>query len=271
MTSINLDEIADILSECAKSYILPRYKALEDHEISSKTGPNDLVTQADIDVEAHLERVLPALLPGSIVVGEEAVSRGSASLDVLADETQMVWVVDPVDGTHNFVHHKREFGIMLACVIGGEVRYGWIYDVLGEACAVMERGAGAYFEGQRLQVSQESQINALSGHLNPRYFPKEYRPHIKEAGTKFKSCQSLHCAAHEYLRIAKGEAHFALYSRMKAWDHLPGALMVEEAGGYVAKWDRTPYRPQDHHVGLLAAASQENWEQVYEIFLKEYL
>ena len=136
MSSVNLENVAEILKECAEKYILPRYKTLADHEISSKSGPRDLVTHADIDVEEHLKRVLPDLLPGSIVIGEESVSSGRASLDILKDITQSIWVVDPVDGTHNFVHHKSEFGIMLACVVNGVTQYSWIYDVLDRKSVV---------------------------------------------------------------------------------------------------------------------------------------
>lgn len=268
MSSVSPEIVAEILRECAEKYILPRYKMLAKHEISSKSGPRDLVTQADIDVEEHLKCVLPGLLPGSIVIGEESVSGGKASLDVLKDVTQSIWIVDPVDGTYNFVHHKPEFGIMLACVVNGVTQYGWIYDVLGERMAIAERGSGAFIGAQKLQVRPLHSITELMGHINPGYFPAQYKNHIRAAREKFKSCQTLNCAAHEYLRIVTGQAQFSVYSRLKPWDHLPGALMITETGGYVEKWDRTPYTPQDHHVGLIAAASQENWNMVYDVFLK---
>lgn len=271
MSVLDVDKISDILRECAERYIIPRYKLLEQHEISTKSGPRDLVTQADIDVEEHLKLVLPGLLPGSIVVGEEGVSSGLISLDLLSDDTRPVWVVDPVDGTHNFVHHKREFGVMLACVIGGRVEYGWIYDVLGSEMLVAERGAGAFAGSQKLQVQPMQALSNMAGHLNPVYFPKEYKEHIRHARGLFRSCDTLNCAAHEYLRIAKGQAQFSIYSRMKPWDHLPGALIVEEAGGYVARWDREPYAAKDSHVGLIIAASEADWNMVYDVFLKDAL
>lgn len=271
MPVINPDDISKIIIECAERYILPRYKMLEQSQISTKTGPRDLVTQADIDVEERLKKVLPGIMPGSVVIGEEGVSSGQASLDALKDTSRPVWVVDPVDGTHNFVHHKREFGVMLACVIGGVTQYSWIYDVLGPDMLVAERGSGAFISGERLKVSSGRSIDYFDGHLNPGYFPREYREHIREARGRFKSCDSLNCAAHEYLRVASGQAQFSLYSRLKPWDHLPGALMVQEAGGFVAQWDGSPYTPQDHHTGLLVAASQENWDAVYDVFLKGYV
>ena len=271
MTIVNPENIADILAECAQNYILPRYQALEDHEISTKTGPRDLVTQADIDVEAHLERVLPDLLPGSVVAGEEGISRGDVPIEILDDNAQKIWVVDPVDGTHNFVHHKREFGIMLALVINGQTEASWIYDVLGETCAITEKGSGAYFGDVRLNVSDEVDPANISGHINPRYFPEQFRDELMSAGESFAKCQRLHCAAHEYLRIAKGEAHFSVYSKLKPWDHLAGALMVEEAGGFIQTWDRKTYTAAIRDKGIIASNNQEIWDAVYDAFLRKFL
>jgi fructose-1,6-bisphosphatase/inositol monophosphatase family enzyme len=271
MSVLDTDKVSAIIRECAERYILPRYKLLEEHQVMTKSGPRDLVTQADIDVEEHLKHVLPSLLPGSIVVGEEGVSSRLISLDLLKDDTRPVWVVDPVDGTHNFVHHKREFGVMLACIINGRVEHGWIYDVLGPEMLVAERGAGAFTGDERLQVNPMHALSSMEGHLNPGYFPKEYKDHINRARGLFKFCQTLNCAAHEYMRIAKGEAQFSIYSRMKPWDHLPGALIVEEAGGYVARWDREPYAAKDSHIGLIIAASREDWDMVYDVFLKDII
>ncbi len=271
MTVINPENIANILAECAERYILPRYKALEDHQISTKSGPRDLVTQADIDVEAHLERVLPDLLPGSVVIGEEGISRGDKLVDILDDDTQKIWIVDPVDGTSNFVHHKREFGIMLGCVINGVTEYSWIYDVLGGTCAVTERGSGAYFGEERLSVTLENDPKDLLGHINTRFFPKEYREELRGAGKAFKSCESLHCAAHEYLRIAQGKAHFSVYSRLKPWDHIPGALMVEEAGGLIKQWNGETYSPHVRDAGIIVANNEDCWANVRDSFVKKYV
>lgn len=269
MSVINPEKVADILSECADLYILPRYQQLKDYEISTKTGPRDLVTQADIDVEAHLERVLPDLLPGSIVIGEEGVSRGDMNIDALQDKSQKIWVVDPVDGTHNFVSGKREFGVMLACVIDGVTQCSWIYDVLGEIHYIAERGAGAYMSSERLSLEPKDDLEHMTAHINYRYFPKAIQPKIRNAMDQFGESFSLGCAAHEYTRIAKGESDLALYSRLKPWDHLPGALMVREAGGFIAKWDGTEYTPQDDYAGLIVTSSEKNWNKSFNIIFKD--
>ena len=268
MTVINPEKIAEIIIECAEKYILPRYKLLEDHEIQTKSGPNDLVTQADLDVEAHLTRILPDLLPGSVVIGEESASENPDMLNILQDDTQKLWIVDPVDGTGNFVRHEREFGVMLACIMNGETQLSWIYDVLGKEIAITERGSGAFIGSTRLQVDPEVDLGKLSGYINPKYFPKNIQDEIKEIMQSFDRCKSLNCAAHEYLHLAKGETHFSIYSRLKACDHLPGVFMAAEAGAYIAKWDGNPYTPKDHHTGLISASNQDVWDHVFNQFLK---
>ena len=267
MPVIDPQKIADLLVECSDTYILPRYKKLSKGEISTKTGPNDLVTQADIDVEEHLKRVLPEILPGSVVLGEEGVSNGEVSLDLLQDKSRPVWVADPVDGTFNFAHGKREFGVMLGLIIDGVTEYGWIYDTLGEAMSIAEHGAGAFCDNVRLHVNNIEAPQEMSGHINPKYFPPEFRDHIAQKREEFAHCSSIGCAAHEYLRIAKGDAQFSVYSRLKPWDHVPGALIITEAGGVVRKWDGEEYTPDDVHTGIIAASSERAAKDVQAIFM----
>ncbi len=270
MAVVNPEKISAILSECADLYVLPRYKALGQEDVFEKTSAHDLVTKADIDVEAHLKRVLPDMLPGSIVIGEEGVSNGEQSLDALRDSDQKMWIVDPVDGTYNFVHNNREFGIMLALIIGGETAGAWIYDVLGAVCAIAEKGSGVFLGGERQYVSNSLyDASALSGHVNPKYFHEAQQEHVKTVQKEFKKCFSFGCSAHEYLNIIQGNTQFSVYSKLMPWDHLPGALMVQEAGGYVAKWDGQPYQVKDLDAGLISANSKDTWMLAHDAFVKK--
>ncbi|HEY8190721.1 MAG TPA: inositol monophosphatase [Micavibrio sp.] len=272
MTMLEIDsaKIADVLKECAEKYILPRYKTLMPEQIQTKRHENDLVTVADIETELALQDILPRMIPGCVVIGEESVSSGTASLDILKDPSQTIFVVDPVDGTYNFRHGKREFAVMMALVAGGETRMGWIYDVLGDMHAITEKGAGAFLGGKRMRVADPKPVAECSAFLNPSYFPKEMRPFlndIKEEAKKLKSAKSLYCSAHEYLQLASGQADFGINGWMKPWDHLAGSLMVQEAGGIVQKWDGTIYRPQDETGGLIIASNQDLWNFARRGFL----
>ncbi len=271
MSVIDNDKISDLIKDCARQIILPRFQALADHEIDTKTGPRDLVTQADIQAEAFLEKHLPDLYPGSIVIGEEGISRGDHSLDVLAKPSrEPVWVIDPVDGTFNFVHGKEEFGVMLAYIVDGQVQHAWIYDPLKDRMHVAEKGAGAYCNDQRHRVSQQTNPSEMIGHVSRRFFPDDLQDTIEERMQGLKSWRTIGAAAHEYTRIAAGQSDVSVYSRLKPWDHLPGSLIVTEAGGYIAKWNGQPYELSDQYAGLIVTNSKESWDNVFELIFSGF-
>jgi len=107
-----ITQVNALLKEVAAQAILPRYRALHSNQIQEKE-PGDYVTAADLASEAMLKKGLSALLPGSQVVGEEEISANPGLLDDLDDESP-IWVIDPLDGTINFVNGVRGFAIQLA-------------------------------------------------------------------------------------------------------------------------------------------------------------
>ncbi len=269
--AFDTDRISALIVEAADTLIMPRYKLLKSEEIDTKSGPNDLVTIADKEAEEFLNREITALYPNSILIGEESISEGRKSLDSLLEKDKIIWVTDPVDGTYNFVHGNREFGVMLAAVYNGAVVQGWIYDVLGKKMMVAEQGAGAYFDGKRLKTAGPKPVNALEGHIGMKYMPEGVRPYLLEQKTKVKKAFSLSCAAHEYLRIIQGDADFCIYSRVKAWDHLAGTLAVSEAGGTATLWAGGEYYPSFSGHGVLAASCSEVEEEIRRTFLDGFM
>lgn len=146
-----ISAVAEIVREVALTEILPRFGTLKVHEIRTKTHPGDLVTDADIQAELHLSRLLTALLPGSVVVGEEATHHDRAVLDRLSEDAP-VWVIDPVDGTNNFAHGRDSFGVIVALVKKGRTVAGCIHDPVKNITVIGEEGAGAWCEGVRILV-----------------------------------------------------------------------------------------------------------------------
>lgn len=255
VSSIDPERIGDLLRECAQRFIMPRFRALQDHEVDTKTGPNDLVTIADRESEAFLEEFLERNFYGSVAIGEEAVSAKIKTTEILKDKDAMVWIIDPVDGTNNFVHGKEEFCVMLACVAGGEIVGGWIYDAPHDRMLITEKGAGTAIDGNAVSVSSFKPLQETGGYVATRFLPRAMRPHIKELGKSVRLLAPLNCAGHEYLRLASGESDFAIYSRIRPWDHFAGTLAVKEAGGHVMKWDGTPYVPGDEFGGIAVAST----------------
>jgi fructose-1,6-bisphosphatase/inositol monophosphatase family enzyme len=255
--------VADAMAEVAATEIMPRFRNLAEADIRKKHG-DETVTVADEAAERALEPRLRALVPGSVVVGEEGVAADSGVLGLLAGKDP-VWVVDPIDGTRNFAAGKADFGMMVALVRHNESLAGWIYDPVRKRAYVAERGSGAWRDGERLLLASDipSDDRELRGSISYLFFPEPSRELLRaKAREGLGQPTDRSCAARVYVDITEARQHFVLYRNMKPWDHLPGALIVAEAGGKVAKWDRSAYRPTDTGGGILAAGNAEVWERV---------
>lgn len=270
--AVDMDKVSDILREQTAIHIMPRFRQLASHEIMTKTSPTDLVTVADKDMERALIDILPNLLPGSIVLGEEGVSAGDISLDTLTDISRPVWVTDPVDGTHNFAHGKEEFCTMLALVVDGITQASWIYDPVNSTMFTAIKGEGAYRNDERLNLKPDSRtLPTLEGFAGLKYFRKEMRPHIQAQSSQVQKLSSLFCAGHEYMRMATGQADFSIYTKVMPWDHLAGQLIYQEGGGQHAQWSGQPYTPQTKFGGILSASSPEIWDEIHKLFLEKII
>ncbi|MGB0749726.1 MAG: inositol monophosphatase family protein, partial [Magnetospiraceae bacterium] len=179
------------------------------------------------------------LLPGSAAIGEEGAAKKPQILDLLED-SEPLWLIDPVDGTHNFAHGDPRFAVMMALVMGRETVAGWIYEPLRDSMAIAEKGGGAWLDGKKMTVADTRSKKRLNG-----YAGWSGRKKIqKYLGSEFSTLTSLRCVGIEYRNIANGDADFAVYSRLKPWDHAPGELLFREAGGMSAmQIGKAPYRP----------------------------
>ena len=179
--SINPEQVADIIKDVAATIIMPRFQNLSDDEIKSKTGPTDLVTIADLESEEALTKHFKDILPGSYVVGEEAVSKNEISTSILATENDPVWVIDPVDGTNNFATGNPTFGVIVTLVQGGQTVQGWIYDVPGDRTAITERGSGVEINGARkIYPANDKPLKESKGFISRKFLPKQMRDELKE-------------------------------------------------------------------------------------------
>lgn len=266
MTDHLIDEVGSLLREVAATAILPVFRRLDDADVGEK-APGEVVTVADRRSEQLLGAGLERLLPGSVVVGEEGVAADPTILDRLHGDAP-VWVVDPLDGTANFAAGQRPFAVMVALRQAGATRAAWILDPMADSLAVAERGSGAYVDGVplRTQVGQPP-VAALSGAVS-RYLPAELRATMTAGlGRLGEVGPGQHCAGFEYPRVATGAQDFVLFWRTLPWDHLPGVLLVEEAGGFARRFDGDRYDPTDDRQGLLVAANEAIWATVHETLI----
>jgi fructose-1,6-bisphosphatase/inositol monophosphatase family enzyme len=268
--NIDIDQVSNIIKDVAAQKIAPRFQNLQNHEIRSKKSPNDLATIADDEAEEELTRILKDILPGSQVLGEEAVSRGITSRDILK-ENGAVWVVDPVDGTGNFAAGRPIFGSMVALIINGERIAGWIYQILLQKMTACEKGSGITIGGKAVTVEKapdDASFQDMRAFLAKRFMPTSIKGSVEKASTGL-NMESYNCCAWEYVELMQGKAAFSLYKRIEPWDHMAGVTILEEAGFYIRKWDGSGYGTSDIEGGLICAPSEIFWRRVYDTFLKE--
>ncbi len=274
---MNIDsyKVARIIRDVAQDKIVPRFRQLADSDIRAKTGPTDLVTIADEEAEIELTKYLPDLLPGSVVLGEEAVSSGAVLRDIIGQKDTPVWIVDPVDGTNNFAHGNPVFGTMVCLVYKGERIASWIYQIPRDRMVAAEKGSGVTIDGQGfyppIKPADNVDFKTLHAFISRKFMPPKIRPYVEEKINLLQDASSHMCCAWDYVELMEGNAAFSIYKRIEPWDHMAGALMLEECGYHIRKWDGSEYAGSDLEGGLLNAPSKEIWQRAFDMFLKEPL
>ncbi len=271
MATIDAMRVAGILREVAEAEILPRWRNLAAHEITRKSGDSaGLVTIADHAAELALTARLSDILPGSIVVGEEAVAADPDVLQRLRSE-EAVWVVDPIDGTRRFSEGSTIFDVMVALIVAGKPVAGWILAPAEATLYVGEVGSGALIhtpEGQRaITAASNRQLADMQGIVAPNAFISRGLPDPAQARERFASFTKPLCAGHNYGRLFQGESHFLINFSTHPWDHLPGLAIAASAGFHAARHDRRPFDPLDRLGGILVASDIDSWREIHAALL----
>ncbi|HEY0919355.1 inositol monophosphatase family protein [Devosia sp.] len=267
MSAVDVAALAAILRRAAKAEILPRFRRLDEGMVRQKSEAIDLVTEADEAAERHIAAEVRNLLPEALFVGEESVARDPGLLAAL-DDAALAVVVDPVDGTANFAAGLPLFAVMAAVVRNGETVAGIIYDPMGDDFALAEKGGGAYMRfpdqgrDMRLQVATPPDLAQMVGCVSTAFMPAARKPQILANLAKVRVAANYRVAGHAYRLLAAGHIHFAAFNKLMPWDHLAGTLIVEEAGGYAARFDGSRYLPVHRAGGLLVAANEDCWKQL---------
>ncbi len=256
------ETVAAIVAEVAAQEIMPRYRNLASGDISDK-NPGDPVTVADVIAEKALTRRLKDLLPGSHVVGEEAVAADPAVMDLLKRD-EPVWIVDPIDGTTNYASGIPLFATMVGLTQGGAMRLACIHDPLHGRTALAAEGEGAMIDGTPCRTAAPAEPRHMYGTVKLHFGERDLLLRIVENCQKVPSFMDLRCAAHEYMALVSGALHYALYRKLMPWDHAPGNLLHREAGGYGAHLDGSAYdvTGPDHCHGFLYAPDAESWRAI---------
>ncbi|MFR9675536.1 inositol monophosphatase family protein [Streptomyces sp. TR06-5] len=232
----------EAVRKAAAEEVMPRWRQPDTHGVAEKTGPHDLVTLADRRAEAHLTRALTQLLPGSVVVGEESVHDEPGRYEALGGPDP-VWIVDPVDGTRQFVRGENGFCMLLALAHHGELLASWTYLPARGEMAVARRRGGALLNGEALYAGRPDGDKVLEVATSHPDFTTDAQKRallgLHAEGVAPRPCSA---AGVEYLRVAQGVLDAVAFSWESAWDHAAGLLLVAEAGGAQQTITGDPFR-----------------------------
>lgn len=255
--------VDDLLRRTAREVVLPLYQ--HEDAAARQKRPGDWVTEADHRSEAMLGRELAAMLPGSVVVGEEAVSADPAVLDGLRGKAP-VWLVDPVDGTRNFVNGTGPFAMMVALVEAGTTTGGWIHLPLEGRSLTALAGEGARLDGAPPPPAPSDDpgrplVGAIARDSLPPHLVDAVTDSLEAAGATLVPTWA--CSGRDYPSIVAGEWDFLLPWTVMPWDHAAGTLTVQESGGRAARLGGSRYDLSAPIApGLLVARTPQVWDRV---------
>jgi myo-inositol-1(or 4)-monophosphatase len=197
----------------------------------------DVVTEADVAAQDVIVTTIGRRFPDHNFLGEENLSR-------LNDASPYCWIIDPLDGTSNYVHHFPFYCVSIGLSRGRELIVGAVYDPNRDEMSTALRGAGARLNGNRIEPTQ---VASLAESLVVASLPVGTMPddpavmRFLQVLPNVQSVQRTGSAALNLAYIASGRLEAFWSSSLKPWDVAAGAVIVEEAGGRVSKMDGTPF------------------------------
>jgi myo-inositol-1(or 4)-monophosphatase len=209
------------------------YGEVEQLQVSLK-GPSDFVSSADIRAEKTLRQELKKARPGFGFLLEE-------SGEIAGDDKSHRWIIDPIDGTTNFLHGIPNFCISIGLERDGELFAGVVYQPLGDEMFHAEKGAGAFLNEHRLRVSARRKLeDTVITTGIPHRGRGDHPLYIKELTAvmgQVAGVRRFGSAALDLAYVAAGRCDGYWEADLKPWDVAAGIVLVREAGGYVTDFD----------------------------------
>lgn len=214
-----------------------------DTAITEKTGDANFVTAYDVAVEKFLFAELGKRLPDAVIIGEESDDNHMELL-----RSNIALIIDPIDGTTNFIHNYRTSCISVGICDHGVMAYGAVYNPYSDILYRAERGCGAFMEvgGKVLpmHVSNRSLADSLTTYGTSPYYREELGKKTFEiAWVLFQNTRDIRrsgSAALDLASVASGAVDVFFECRLSPWDIAAGSLLIEEAGGVITQFDGSP-------------------------------
>ena len=205
-------------SEKASKILIRDFGEIEKLQVSKK-GPTDFVTNSDIKVEKIIIEELKKARPNYSIISEENGIEKN-------DDKNNTWIIDPIDGTVNFLHGIPHFAISIALKSNNEIISGLIFDPIKNEMFFAEKEGGAFFNNHRMKVSKKNQLNdclfVTGGKL------------IEELDLSYRKSG---CASLDMAYVAAGRYDGYFQNNLSLWDIAAGIILVKEAGGIINEID----------------------------------
>lgn len=270
LTPAQQTTLINLVRRAARSEIMPRFRHVTRADASTKSGPHDLVTDADHQAEAMLARGLQRMFPHALIVGEEAVTNTPSLRDDVS-EAELAFIIDPVDGTWNFVHGLPLFGVIIAVTRFGRPVLGLLYDPVSDDWIIADettptRLVASLGADRPVQVSQGGELGSLQGYMHYYLMQQKHQDQVAPLLSALARCIALRCSCHEYRLLAQGAVDFVMSDVLNPWDHAAGVLICQQAGGVARMLDGRAYSTAITKGVLLSAANEATWTRLRDHF-----
>ena len=223
-------------SQKASKNLIRDFGELEKLQVSVK-GPSDFVSNADTKAEKIIIEELSKAKKNFSIISEEDGSK-------VNQDKNNIWIIDPIDGTTNFLHGVPHFAISIALKSNNEIVSGLIYDPIKDEMFYAEKNSGAFFNNHRIRVSNKKEINSCLFATGGKDDNEKIDLNIRRTGS----------AALDMAYVASGRYDGYFQKNLNLWDIAAGVILVKEAGGIVNEIDIS----ENKNIKITAASSAIN-------------
>ena len=267
-----INYISDLLVEVNELIILKYYKNLSSKHINTKSSDDDYVSIADKESEIYIVKNLIGFFNINQYIGEETSYSNKDDYKSL-EKNALYWVIDPIDGTKNYINGKNEFCSMISLVFNSIPIASFVYYPLKNLLVYAFKGFGAYSleiktkKIIQLRIQQNSFANIV-GSGGTKGIQEPLRQKVLQNLRKHTNRLFIGSAGIEAIMLASNETQFVFHGRVTPWDHSPLDLIIKESGGCVYMLNDKAEFNIFSKGPILAASNDQLWEDVRSLALK---
>ena len=268
-----LDFIVNILIDVNEKIVLNYFNKLTPKDIDIKSSTDDFVSVADKKSEDYITKKLSNFLDNTKIIGEETAFLDKENFLSLLNEP-LLWVIDPIDGTKNYINGNENFCSMISLVEHSFPIASFIYKPLQRQFIYAFKGIGAYIfdletkQSNKLNLELDP-LNQIIGSGGTKGIPEVFRKSILSNLRSFTKRVFVGSAGIETMMLVTNKIQFVFHGRVTPWDHSPLDLIIKEAGGcvYMARF-KEEFNIKSKGP-ILAATNSKIWDEVREIAIPQ--